>query len=197
MTMAKMKVMGESGVLAKIGKRNLVLICAVLFIGLAVYLNYMWFSGAAEPTGGNIGYGDNNNLTSGTEAPEDENVSGTTTTDTDAYFTSAQLSRQQARDEALQVLQTVLANAQALDETKEQALADISAIAGEIEHESNVEALVVAKGFEDCVAVINGDKASVIVKSAEELLPSQVAQITEIVYQQTGILPVNLNIIRK
>lgn len=192
--MAKMKVLGESGVLAKIGKRNLILICAVLFIGLAVYLNYMWFSDAAEPTG-NIGYGENNNLTSGTEAPEDENVSDTT--DTDAYFTSAQLSRQQARDEALQVLQTVLANAQALDETKEQALADISAIAGEIEHESNVEALVVAKGFEDCVAVINGDKASVIVKSAEELLPSQVAQITEIVYQQTGILPVNLNIIRK
>lgn len=194
MTMAKMKVMGESGILAKIGKRNLILICAVLFIGLAVYLNYMWFSDAAEPTG-NIGYGENNNLAGGTTEPEDENVSGTT--DTDAYFTSAQLSRQQARDEALQVLQTVLANAEALDATKEQALADISAIAGEIEHESNVEALVVAKGFEDCVAVINGDKASVIVKSAEELLPSQVAQITEIVYQQTGILPVNLNIIRK
>ena len=192
--MAKMKVMGESGILAKIGKRNLILICAVLFIGLAVYLNYMWFSDAAEPTG-NIGYGENNNLAGGTTEPEDENVSGTT--DTDAYFTSAQLSRQQARDEALQVLQTVLANAEALDATKEQALADISAIAGEIEHESNVEALVVAKGFEDCVAVINGDKASVIVKSAEELLPSQVAQITEIVYQQTGILPVNLNIIRK
>ena len=78
-----------------------------------------------------------------------------------------------------------------------EALADISAIAGEIEQESNVEALVVAKGFLDCVAVINGEKASVIVKSEAELLPSQVAQITEIVYQQTGILPVNLNIIRK
>ena len=39
MTMAKMKVMGESGLFAKIGKRNLVLICAVLFIGLAVVLN--------------------------------------------------------------------------------------------------------------------------------------------------------------
>ena len=161
--MATMKVLGESGIFAKIGKRNLVLICAVLFIGLAVYLNYMWFSDAAEPTG-NIGYGENNNLAGGTAEPEDENVSGTTTPDTDSYFTSAQLSRQQARDEALQVLQTVLANAQALDETKEQALADISAIAGEIEHESNVEALVVAKGFEDCVAVINGEKASVGVK---------------------------------
>ena len=195
MTMATMKVLGESGIFAKIGKRNLILIGAVLFIGLAVYLNYMWFSDAAEPTG-NIGYGENNNLVSGTTEPEDENASGTTA-DTDSYFTSAQLSRQQARDEALQVLQTVLANAQALDETKEQALNDISAIAGEIEHESNVEALVVAKGFEDCVAVINGDKASVIVKSASELLPGQVAQITEIVYQQTGILPVNLNIIRK
>ena len=79
MTMAKMKVLGDSGILAKIGKRNLILICAVLFIGLAVYLNYMWFSDAAEPTG-NIGYGENNNLTSGTEAPEDENVSDTTDT---------------------------------------------------------------------------------------------------------------------
>lgn len=193
--MAKLQVLGESGILAKIGKRNIILVCAVLFIGLAVYLNYMWFSDAAEPSGV-IDYG-NNNMTNvnGNGTQNDQEASGTT--DTDAYFTSAQLSRQQARDEALQVLQTVLASADALDSTKEQALADISAIASEIENESNIEALVVAKGFSDCVAVISGDSASVIVKSNAELLPNQVAQITEIVYQQTGILPANLTIIRK
>ena len=47
------------------------------------------------------------------------------------------------------------------------------------------------------MTVISGDSASVIVKSDAELLPSQVAQITEIVYKQTGILPQNLTIIRK
>ena len=194
--MAKIKVLGESGILAKIGRRNVIMVCAVLFIGLAVYLNYMWFSDAAEPTG-NLNYGNSNmeDTQGGNLDSDDTEASGTT--DTDAYFTSTQLSRQQARDEALQVLQSVLANAEALESTKEQALADISAIAGEIEHESNVEALIVAKGFSDCVAVINGKTASVIVKSEEELVPSQVAQITEIVYQQTGILPADLTIIRK
>ena len=196
MTMAKIKVLGESGILAKIGKRNVIMVCAVLFIGLAVYLNYMWFSDAAEPTG-NINYGGSNMENTQGDVTDGGDSAVSDTTDTDAYFTSTQLSRQQARDEALQVLQTVLANAEALESTKEQALEDIAAIAGEIEHESNVEALVVAKGFDDCVAVINGDSASVIVKSDSELLPSQVAQITEIVYQQTGILPANLTIIRK
>ena len=46
------------------------------------------------------------------------------------------------------------------------------------------------------VAVLNGDKASVIVES-EPLTPGQVAQVSEIVYEIAGILPVNLKIIEK
>lgn len=193
--MAKFQLLGEKGLISKIGKRNLILISAVLFIALSVYLNYMWFSGAEEV--GGIDYGSGNmSDTLGSVTGGDSTGTGGTA-DKDAYFTSAQISRQQARDEALAVLQTVLDNAEALESTKEQALADISAIASEIASESNVEALVVAKGFSDCVTVISGDSASVIVKSDTELLPSQVAQITEIVYKQTGILPQNLTIIRK
>ncbi len=194
--MAKIKVLGETGVLEKIGKRNIILVCAVLFIGLAVYLNYMWFSDAAEPSV-DVGYGNNNMDSTVGGVEEDETVGGSTTTDTDAYFSAAQISRQQARDEALQVLQSVLSSTTALDTTKEEALDSIAAIAGEIEDEANVEALILAKGFEQCVAVINGDKASIIVKNDGQLLPNQVAQITEIVYTQTGILPVNLTIINK
>ncbi len=198
--MAKIKVLGESGILDKIGKRNIILICAVLFVGLAVYLNYMWFSGATAPSDDVI-YGDQNmsDLQAGTNNENDENADAGVgnTAGTDAYFASAQLSRQQARDEALQVLQTVLASADALETTKEEALSSISTIAGEIEKESNVEALILAKGFAQCVAVINGDSASVIVKNDGALLPAQVAQITEIVYTQTGILPANLTIISK
>ena len=44
--MAKFQLLGEKGLISKIGKRNLILISAVLFIALSVYLNYMWFSPA-------------------------------------------------------------------------------------------------------------------------------------------------------
>jgi hypothetical protein len=74
--------------------------------------------------------------------------------------------------------------------------ADITAMAASIEAEANIEELIKAKGFEDCVAVINGELASIIVRS-DGLLPSEIAQITEIVYEQAGILPTNLNIVEK
>ena len=167
----------------------------MLLIGVAVYLNYIWFYDSVE----DIGYGDNNmsdvygdsvggDLASSNQADDNSG---------NAYFSATQLSRQQARDEALDVLQKVLDSEDALEVTKEQALVDISRIASDIEKESNIEALIVAKGFDKCIAVINGDSASVVVDTDTALVASQVAQITEIVYTSAGILPANLNIIQK
>ncbi|MBR3991794.1 MAG: SpoIIIAH-like family protein [Clostridia bacterium] len=73
---------------------------------------------------------------------------------------------------------------------------DMNRIALDIEREAQIETLVVSRGFKDCVAVLNGDKASVVVES-EPLTPGQVAQVSEIVYEIAGILPVNLKIIEK
>ena len=69
-------------------------------------------------------------------------------------------------------------------------------IALDIEREANIETLVTAKGFAQCVAVVNGDSANVIVKS-DGLLPNEIAQINEIVYEQAGIVPANVKIIEK
>ena len=61
--------------------------------------------------------------------------------------------------------------------------------------ESNIETLVMAKGFSDCVAVINGDMATIVVKTdGDGLLASEISQINEIVYEQAQILPVNIKI---
>jgi len=185
--MAKFKLRGEGGLLAKIGRRNMIIALAVLLIGGAVALNYFIFYDGKD----DIDYGASNMGDASTDGGSGSSVS------TDTYFSAAQLSRQQARDEALEVLQTVLSNSDALESTKEQALSDISRIALEIEKESNIEALVRAKGFSECVAVVNGDSASVIVKSEGDLLQNQVAQINEIVYEQTGILPANIKILSK
>jgi len=170
----------------KIGSRNLIIICAVLLIGTAVGVNYILYNQDIEPSqdvdidldGTDI----NNTLNN------DPNTSN--------YFAQTILSRKQARDEALEVLQSVATSEEALPEVIESALQDIAQIAKDIESESNIETLVEAKGIEDCITVISDGKATVIVKS-EGLLASQVAQINEIVYEQAGILPVDLKIIEK
>jgi stage III sporulation protein AH len=113
-----------------------------------------------------------------------------------SYFSDAILNRTKARDEAISVLQTIVDSGDALADTKEQALSDIAKIVEEMTVEANVEALIKAKGFSECIAVISGDKANVIVKS-DGLLETEVAQIAEIVYTEAGILPSNITLVEK
>jgi stage III sporulation protein AH len=178
------------GVASKIGKKNFILIGAVLLIGLAVYLNILFFGNPVD----DIGYGDNNMPDNYTDvnAGTGEEETGTGS----EYFASTQINRQRARDEAMEVLQTVVDSPDALQTTKDQAMSDISRIALDIEQESNIETLVMSKGFTQCVAVVNGTDVNVVVKS-EGLLPSELAQIYEIVYEQTGVIPDNVKVIER
>ena len=168
--------------------RSLVILSAVLLIGLAVYLNYQWFY---DPVG-SIGYGDNN---------MENNVSGDATVGGEAtgeenYFTSTVLNRQEARDEAVDVLKLITENEEASEEARADAAERISQIAVDIQNEANIETLVKAKGFEECVAIISDDAVSVIV-SCDSLQASEAAQILTIVYETTGISPENISIINK
>ncbi len=169
--------------------RSAMLVLVVLLIGLAVYLNYRWFYDPLE----SLGYGDNN---------MENNYSDSTQTGADGdegennYFTATALSREQSRDEAIDVLKLVTENAEASEEAKAEAAAKISKIAVDIQNEMNIETLVKAKGFEECVAVIGDNSVSVIVK-AESLQANEAAQILAIVYETTGIDPSNVSIINK
>ena len=170
----------------KFGVRNLAIVLSVLVIGASVYANWALF--------GNDDVGGGNQINAGNTDTGETNANADNMNED--YFSAAVIERESARDEALEVLQGVVDDAQALDAAKEQALKDIAAMAKVIENESNIETLVKAKGFEECVAVINGDKANVIVKS-EGLCPNDLSQILEIVYIQTGILPENVTIMEK
>lgn len=170
----------------KIGAKNLLVICAVLLIGSAICVNYVIYSQDSQPsTDVDI---DLNDTDLENTLQNDPNASD--------YFAQTILSRKQARDEALEVLKSVATSDSALPETIETALQDISQIAKDIESESNIETLIQAKGFDECIAVISEGKATVIVKS-DGLLASEVAQINEIVYETAGILPTDLKIIEK
>ena len=114
----------------------------------------------------------------------------------DTYFSSVELDRKRTRDEALEVLQGVVDNTASSEDAKSKALAEITTIAKVMEAEANIETLIEAKGFAECVAVITDDSASIVVKS-DGLQAAQISQINEIVYEQSGISPVNVKIIQR
>ena len=177
------------GVLMKIGKRNMIIIAAVLLVGVAVLVNWAVFSN--DGGGGYGGYDQSSGM--------NNSYVGTSgnTADGEDWYAAAQVSRSQARDEALEVLQSVVNDSSADEAAKAAAYSDITKLAKTMENETNIETLMTAKGFEKCVAVINGDDASVIVSSSEALTVAQISQINEIVYTQAGIDPVNIKIICK
>ncbi len=171
----------------KISRRTVMIACALLLIAGAVVLNLVLFGGndvVEDPSAGTGG-----NVTDGTGS--------TDVSDTDGYFSATQVSRQRARDEALEVLQSVVDSESADEATKTGALLEISELARAMEAEANIETLVLAKGFSQCVAVINGDACSVVVNAEGELSPAQISQINEIVYEQAGIEPTGIRIVTK
>ena len=172
------------------GKKTLIAVCAVLVLGCTVVLNFVLQHNSAVNT-------DSTGLAIDLSKNSVEETSSTLDPNAvEDYFASITLQRKQARDEAMEVLQTVAASSTALEEAKEAALVDINRLALDIEREANIESLVLSKGFEQCVAVINDESCNISVKTAG-LLPGDVAQISEIVYEQAGILPDNLKIIEK
>lgn len=176
----------------KVGVKTLITACAVLVLGSVVVLNFVLQRNAEDAeTGGKMAI----DLSSGVKS-DDVKTTGTSANNSGDYFATISLQRKQARDEAMEVLLSVSENESALEEAKQAALTDMNKMALEIEQEANIETLVQSKGFEQCVAVISGESCNVIIETSG-LMPGDVAQISEIVYEQAGIVPENLKIIEK
>ncbi len=186
----KLKEFGEKtlAMIKKLNRKAVIASGAVVIIGVAVLLNFLLLPADAAK--------DKKKLNPVVDLTD---VAGAIT-DKNSKDTSAESSTKQdvfakmARDEAMEVLNAVAESDTAVDAMKEEAMNEIQKIAKDIECEANIESLVKAKGFEECVAVINGDSAQVIVKT-DGLMENEVAQISEIVYQQANVVPNNLHII--
>lgn len=101
------------------------------------------------------------------------------------YFAAVRLSRQQARDSAVTLLQETMASGTD---------SEVSASNGQLEQivqtalcEAQIESLVIAKGYRDCVAYMNEEGISVAVAAPEGgLQQGDVALIADIVMTQSG-----------
>ena len=191
------------GFFRRIGQRNLVIAGAVTLIIAAVAVNWVIFSGDDTKDGydydASAGMNTNYGTTLNTGAVGDENSkpTGSEPSDVDSYFSTVEVSRQRARDEALEVLNAVVENVDASDAVKAEAMAEIQTIAKEMSQETNIESILMSKGFTQCLAVINGGSANIVVRAEGQLQASQLAQINAVVYEQAGIEPVNITIVAK
>lgn len=190
------------GFFEKIGKRNLMIAGAVALVITAVAVNWIIFSGDDGKDGfdynASAGMSTNYGTTLSTgEVGDDDKPTGSDPSSTDSYFSSVEISRQRARDEALEVLNAVVDNADASATVKAEAMKEIQTIAKEMAQESNIESILMSKGFAQCIAVINGDNANIVVKNKGQLQTAQLAQINAVVYEQAGIEPLNITIVAK
>ena len=100
------------------------------------------------------------------------------------YFAAVRLSRQQARDSAVNLLQDVSVNS---DQTKaEECAAELEDIVQTALTEAQIESLIIAKGYADCVAYMSSEGISVAVSAPEGgLQQTDVAVIADIVMSQS------------
>lgn len=104
------------------------------------------------------------------------------------YFASARLTRQQARDSALALLEEAAAQEGADQATLSEASESIQVLAAYTLREAQIENLVTAKGYEDCVAFMSDGSLSVVVSTESgELQTEDVARITDIAMTESGL----------
>jgi len=185
-------------------KRNAVVAVMAVLVCSAVALNWMYTGQEVQDAGKLLGEAtlvsgkgtedqDSGAKDSGAEdsqdgeaadAPTDE---GTVYTGSD-YFASARLTRQQARDNALSLLQEAAEQENADQAVANEASEGIQVLAACTLKEAQIENLVTAKGYTDCVAFMGDESVSVVVSTETgELTAEDVAKITDIAMTETGL----------
>lgn len=180
---------------SQLWKRNAVVVAIALFVCAAVYLN--WNYEQEVQAGKTLGQsalvsGEASDPLLGGEAVQ----TGGEESDSGDYFAAARLNRQQARDSALSLLQDAAAREDADETVKTQVSDTIQTMADYTVTEAQIENLVVAKGYADCVAFIGEDSLSLAVSAPEGgITTADTAKIVDVVNQTAGFTADQIKII--
>ncbi len=161
----------------KIWKKNLVAAAVLVTVCAGIYVNWLYSNKEASV---NL----DDTIDASKLVEEDTlSVSGEENVSTD-YFSAVRLSRQQARDSAVSLLQEAMAYSE--DAQTSQQNEQLEELVQTALCEAQIESLVIAKGYVDCVAYIGEDGISVAVASPEGgLQQKDVAVIADVVISQS------------
>ncbi|MBE7003800.1 MAG: SpoIIIAH-like family protein [Ruminococcaceae bacterium] len=178
--------------MSKLWKRNAVVGAVLVLVIAAIVLNGR-YAAEAEPTveppetGGKI-LGQATEVVS-PEPGEAEEASAVPEVGVASdYFAAARLSRQQARDSALSLLQQAGESEEMDAQVASEVAQGIEALASYTMTEAQIENMITAKGYEDCVVFLSDNSVSVVVSTSQDGLQTEdIARITDIVKQETGL----------
>ena len=171
-------------------KRNLTVMAVLVFVCAAVALNWSYNQRWGTPDAEMVLAEDAAMMKAYADA------STKTAASASEYFAEARLTRQVSRDEALQLLQAAATAETASQETIDGAVNAISAMATSSMKEAQIENLLIAKDFADCVVYIGNDAITVAVPAPMEGLSEEaVARVTDIICSETEYAAAQLNII--
>ena len=164
-------------------KRNVITVTVLLFVCAAVYLN--WSYNNRWGTADQAMVEAEDAAMEQAEEEYQESIAGETE-GSSSYFASARLTRQEARDEALSLLEMTAGSENASQETVDSAMDAISAMATYSLQESQIENMLIAKDYDDCVVFISDDGVTVTVPApVEGLSQDAVARITDTILSET------------
>lgn len=176
-------------------KRNLTVLTVVFFVAAAVFFNWSYNNQFGSADAEMVMAEDAEMKKAGIKSGESPEPSETEEPVSD-YFAEARLTRQQSRDEALNLLESASSADGASQETIDSAMTAISAMATDSMTETRIENLLLAKGYADCVAYITGDSISVAVPApADGLSKAQVAAITDTITSDTDFTAAQLKVV--
>ena len=172
-------------------RRHVVVLAVLVLVGTSVYLNWRYADNVAE-TGKILGQAtlvnqNGEGVTQTGESGDAVSVSG-------SYFDTARLSRQQARDSAISMLQEAELDENATEDVLNEASLALQVLASYTVAEAQIESLVTAKGYEECVVFMGEDSCSVVVADPDGVDSTDAARIKDIVISETDYTAAQIKI---
>lgn len=187
-----------------IGKKQIILTCMTLMLGIAVYVNYALTDNdikekktvsvnadiSSSETASDTASNDDSEDAAAENYGESEFVNGESSED---YFAQARLEKMTNRDEAVQTLQSIMGGGDITEDEMVTNALEAVEVSKLIESEGNIESLIKAQGIEDCVVYLDGESAKVVVKT-EGLDKAQAAAIKDIILGEVTIPAENIRV---
>lgn len=170
-------------------KRQLVMATLVVALGAAVFVNWYYTRSTDSPEK------DGNKTEYIQNLGEAKYVSANVQTEPVAedVFAEIKLNREKSRDEALDNLKTTLNGLPVDSEAAQSVAKSVDEYGRAVKEESDIESLISAKLSISSVAVINKDKAQIIVEKGK-LNEESVLVITDIVTSNSSVKAENVKI---
>ncbi|HET7627502.1 MAG TPA: SpoIIIAH-like family protein [Bacillales bacterium] len=125
-----------------------------------------------------------------TDSPTATSITG------EATFASAKLKKMEAREELQEHYTAVIASSEATPEEKAEAKAKLDELSQMSAKEKMLESLIVAKGFNDALVSVDGEKIRIYVQT-KQLSNEQAAEILDLVVDKVNVPTHNIMVTYK